>query len=41
MFDPLNDEIAVLAASGCDAQSFRLLGPVLDEKLLMHECVDK
>ena len=31
----------MLAARGGDAQTFRLLGPVLDEKLLMHECIDK
>ena len=40
-FDPLKEEFAVLTASGGEAQSFRLLGPVLDEKLLMHECVEK
>ena len=40
-FDPLKEEFAILAASGGEAQSFRLLGPVLDEKLLMHECIEK
>ena len=40
-FDPRKEEFAVLAARGGDAQTFRLLGPVLDEKLLMHECIDK
>ena len=40
-FDPLKEEFAVLAARGGDAQTFRLLGPLLDEKLLMHACIDK
>ena len=33
-FDPLKEEFAVLAARGGDAQTFRLLGPVLDEKTI-------
>ena len=40
-FDPQKEEFAVLATQGGDAQPFRLLGPVIDEKLLMNECIDK
>ena len=40
-FDPPKKEFAVLAARSGDAQTFRLLGPLLDEKLLMHACIDK
>ena len=40
-FDPLEESFAILAPAGGDAQPFRLLGPTLDEKLLMHDCTDK
>ena len=40
-FDPLKEEFAVLATRSGDAQTFRVLGPLLDEKLLMHECIEK
>ena len=40
-FDPGKESFAILASVGGDAQPFRLLGPTLDEKLLMHECIDK
>ena len=40
-FDPLKELFAILAPAGGDAQPFRLLGPTLDEKLLMHDCIDK
>ena len=39
-FDPRKEEVAMLAARGGDAQTFRLLGPVLDEQLLMHVCIE-
>ena len=40
-FDPQKEEFAVLATQGGDARPFRLLGPIIDEKLLMHDCIDK
>ena len=40
-FDPDKEEFAVLALQGGDAKSFRLLGPTIDEKLTMKECVGK
>ena len=40
-FDPTKENFAILASQGGQAQPFRLLGPIVDEKLLMHECVDK
>ena len=40
-FDPPKESFAILATSDGDAEPFRLLGPTLDEKLLMHECIDK
>ena len=35
----LKDAFAILASSNGDAEPFQLLGPTLDEKLLMHECI--
>ena len=40
-FDPAKEEFAILDASGGAGGSFRLLGPIVDEKLLMNDCVDK
>ena len=40
-FDPEKESFAILAPAGGDANPFRLLGPTLDEKLLMHDCIDK
>ena len=39
-FDPLQESVAILAPAGGDAQPFRFLGLTLDEKLIMHDCVD-
>ena len=40
-FDPLKESFAILAPAGGDAQPFRLLGPILNEKRLMHDCIHK
>ncbi len=40
-FDPAKEEFAILASQGGSAEPFRLLGPLIDEKLLMHDCIDK
>ena len=40
-FDPSKESFAILATSDGNAEPFRLLGPTLDEKLLMHECIEK
>ena len=40
-FESLKEAFAILAAKDGDAEPFRLLGPTLDEKLLMHECIQK
>ena len=39
-FDPYKESFAILATSDGNAEPFRLLGPTLDEKLLMHECIE-
>ena len=40
-FDPSTESFAILAARDGDAELFRLLGPTIDEKLLMHVCIEK
>ena len=40
-FDPAKEEFAILGASDGYGEPFRMLGPTIDQKLLMHECIDK
>jgi hypothetical protein len=40
-FDPAKEEFAVLSPQDGHGSAFRLLGPVIDPKLLMHETLDK
>ena len=40
-FDPAKEEFAVLSPQDGHGNTFRLLGPLIDPKLLMHECLDK
>ena len=39
-FDQTKEEFAILDAQLGYGRSFRLLGPIIDTKLLMHDCVD-
>ena len=39
-FDPAKEEFAILSPIDGFGKSFRLLGPIIDSKLLMHECID-
>ena len=39
-FDPSKEEFVVLDAHMGHGKPFRLLGPIIDTKLLMHDCVD-
>ena len=40
-FDASKEEFAILGAQDGHGGPFRLLGPVVDQKLLMNDCVDK
>ncbi len=40
-FDASKEELCVLHPTYGHGRAFRLLGPTIDSKLLMHECVDK
>ncbi len=40
-FDPAKEEFAILSATDGHGEPFRLLGPLIDQKLLMNECIDK
>ena len=40
-FDPAKEEFVILSPEGGHGMTFRLLGPLIDPKLLMHECIEK
>ena len=40
-FDPAKEEFAILSPTDGHGATFRLLGPLIDQKLLMDECIDK
>jgi hypothetical protein len=40
-FDPAKEEFVVLSPDDGFGSTFRLLGPLIDTKLLMNECIDK